>query len=140
MCFTVCVVKFVSRCSYVIHERRITSDDITLKDSNGVAVSSGSRGDLCITIIDIKSQKVMTTIPIETYIFGMAIRGRTMYYCTRDNGLKILNLSDQSVSDIITSNTPMMLSIWGNNHNIVRPMADDIHVPIIVYRDTTWTF
>ena len=83
-----------------------TYDTVYLKDSNGVAVSSGSRGNICITIIDITSQEVMTTIPMDTCIFGMAIRGRTIYYCTRDNGLKILNLSDQSVSDIITSNTP----------------------------------
>ena len=83
-----------------------TYDTVYLKDSNGVAVSSGSRGNICITIIDITSQEVMTTIPMDTCIFGIAIRGRTIYYCTRDNGLKILNLSDQSVSDIITSNTP----------------------------------
>ena len=33
----------------------------------------------------------------------MAVRGRTIYYCARDKGLKMLNLSDRSVSDIISS-------------------------------------
>jgi hypothetical protein len=37
------------------------------------------------------------------YIYGMAVRGRTIYYCTGDKGLKMLNLSDRSVSDIISS-------------------------------------
>jgi hypothetical protein len=34
----------------------------------------------------------------------------------------------------------MTLSIRGDNHNIVGTTTDDIHVPIIIYRDTMWTF
>jgi len=37
-------------------------------------------------------------------IIGMAVRGRTIYYSTGDEGLKMLNLNDKSVSDIINSN------------------------------------
>jgi DNA polymerase III psi subunit len=80
-----------------------TYDTVYIKDNNSVAVSSGDGGKRCITIIDIDSQKVMTTIPMDTYIYGMAIRGRTIYYSARDKGLKMLNLSDRSVSDIINS-------------------------------------
>ena len=78
-----------------------TYDTVYIKDNNSVAVSSGCGGNKCITMIDIESQKVMTTIPMDTNISGMAVRGRTIYYCTRYNGLKMLNLSDRSVSDII---------------------------------------
>jgi hypothetical protein len=46
----------------------------------------------------------MSTISMDTLIFGMAIRGRTIYYCTLDKGIMMLNLSDKSVSDIINSN------------------------------------
>jgi hypothetical protein len=45
----------------------------------------------------------MTTIPMVTYLYGMAVRVRTIYYCTEDKGIKMLNLSDKSVSDIINS-------------------------------------
>jgi hypothetical protein len=31
----------------------------------------------------------------------------------------------------------MTLYIGGDNHNVARMIPDDIHVPIIVYRDTT---
>jgi len=48
--------------------------------------------------------EVMTTIPMDTGIYGIAVRGRTIYYCAWSNGLKMLNLSDESVSDIISSN------------------------------------
>jgi DNA-binding beta-propeller fold protein YncE len=38
---------------------------------------------------------------MDTEICGMAIRGRTIYYCAWRKGLKMLNLNDKSVSDII---------------------------------------
>jgi hypothetical protein len=41
---------------------------------------------------------------MDTYIFGMAIRGRTIYYSAWSKGLKMLNLGDTSVSDIINRN------------------------------------
>jgi hypothetical protein len=57
-----------------------TYDTVYIKDTNSVAVSSGWGGRGCITIIDIESQKVMTTISMNTDIGGMAVRGRTIYY------------------------------------------------------------
>jgi DNA-binding beta-propeller fold protein YncE len=78
-------------------------DTVYIKDNNSVAVSSGWGSKGCITIIDIESQKVMTTIPMNADIYGMAVRGRTIYYCARNKGLKMLNISDKSVSDIISS-------------------------------------
>ena len=60
---------------------------------------------LCITVIDKESKEVMTTIAADTDIYGIAVRGRTIYYCADNKGLMMLNLSDRSVSDIISSNT-----------------------------------
>jgi hypothetical protein len=94
--FTFC---FRFRCKDKIGFR--VYDALYIKEDNGVAVSSGIDFKHCITLIDIKSQKVMTTIFRETDICGMAIRGRTIYYCARSKGLKMLNLNDKSVSDII---------------------------------------
>jgi hypothetical protein len=45
----------------------------------------------------------MTAIPMDTTIYGMAVRGRTVYYCAWDKGLRMLDLNDQSVRDIINS-------------------------------------
>ena len=81
-----------------------TFDIVYIKDTNGVAVSSGSGGNRCISIIDIASQKVMKTISMDTDIFGMAVICRTIYYCTGNKGVKMLSLTDKSVSDIISSN------------------------------------
>jgi hypothetical protein len=46
----------------------------------------------------------MTTISTDEVTLGMAIRGRTIYYCTANKGVKMLSLMDKSVSDIISSN------------------------------------
>ena len=53
-----------------------TYDTVYIKDNNSVAVSSGPGGKRYITIIDIESQKVMTTISIDGDPLGMAIRGK----------------------------------------------------------------
>ena len=80
-------------------------DTVYIKYNNSVAVSSGHGRNKCITIIDIESKKIMTTIPMYMGVYGMAVRGRTIYYCSSDTdtGLKMLDLSDKSVSDIIIS-------------------------------------
>ena len=83
-------------------DKRGYHDTVYIKDNNSVAVSCGGR-DRCITIIDIESQQVITTFAMDTEVYGMAVRGSTIYYSTWDNGLKMLNLSDKSVSDIINS-------------------------------------
>ena len=80
-----------------------TYDTVYIKDNNSVAVSSGIGDKQCITIIDIERKEVMTTISIDTLSYGMAVRGRTIFYCARGNGLKMLNLSHKSVINIINS-------------------------------------
>jgi hypothetical protein len=44
-----------------------------MKYNNSVAVSSGGGSNRCITIIDVVSQEVMTTISMDTNIYGMAV-------------------------------------------------------------------
>jgi len=109
-CYSSNTVRFISKEGVEVFQ--IGSDKtgshtyhtVYIKDNNSVAVSSGSGSNRCITIIDIVSQEVMTTISIDTYIYGMAVRGRTIYYCASGKGLMMLNLSDKSTSAIINSN------------------------------------
>jgi DNA-binding beta-propeller fold protein YncE/gas vesicle protein len=84
-------------------KRSCTFDTAYIKHNNSVAVSSGDGNNRCIAIIGIQRKKVITTISIDTDSYGMAVRGKSIYYCTQGNGLKMLNLSDNSVSDIISS-------------------------------------
>ena len=117
-CSSANIVRFINKEgieSFQISKDKIgscTYDTVYIKDTNNVAVSSGGNGgDRCINIIDIESQKVMTTISIDTYSLGMAVRGRTIYYCTWYSELKMLNLSDRSVSDIFSSDMSCVLYV-----------------------------
>jgi DNA-binding beta-propeller fold protein YncE len=106
-CYSTSIVRFINKEgieSFQISKDKTGSfDTVYIKDTNSVAVSSGYGDNACIDIIDIESKKVMTTISMDTFIIGMAVRGRTIYYCAKHKGLKMLNLSDRSVSDIISS-------------------------------------
>ena len=59
-------------------------DTVCIKDNNRVAVSSGGGDNRCISIIDIESEKVMTTISMDTAIYGMAVNGKAIYYMWRE--------------------------------------------------------
>jgi hypothetical protein len=95
---------FLFRLNCIFSTDMGSDSTVYIKDDNSVAVSSGRGNNRRITIIDIESQKVMKTISMDTYICGMAVRGKAIYYCTGYTLLKMLNLSDLSVSDIIQSN------------------------------------
>jgi len=95
-----------------------TYDAVYIKDNNSVAVSSGDGNNRCITIIDIESKTVMTTISMDTHIYGMTVRGRTLYCCATNEGLKMLNLSDKSVNDIINSKISGMYYVATTGDNI----------------------
>jgi DNA-binding beta-propeller fold protein YncE len=106
-CFNTNTVSFINKEGVELFQIGTGSDTyntVFIKDNNSVAVSSGDGDNRCITIIDIESQKVMTTISMDTYIYGMAVRGRTIYCCAGSKGIKMLNLNDKSISNIINSN------------------------------------
>ena len=118
-----------------------TYDTVYIKDNNSVAVSSGWGSKGCITIIDIESQKVMTTIPMNADIYGMAVRGRTIYYCARNKGLKMLNISDKSVSDIISSSMFGVLCVATSGDKLYYTNYDTHTVTCCDLHGTTqWEF
>jgi hypothetical protein len=100
-----------------------TYDTVYIKDDNSVAVSSGyTGGNRCITIIDIESQEIITTISMDTYMYGMAVRGRTIYYCTGNTGLRMLNISDKSICEVITSNMPHIYCVATSGDTLLHKL------------------
>ena len=65
-----------------------TYDAVYMKAINSVAVSTADGENRCITKIDIESQEVLKTISMDTYIYGMAVRGRTIYKWCRTKDVK----------------------------------------------------
>ena len=116
-------------------------DTVYIKDNNSVAVSSGRGDNRCITMIDIERQEVMTTISMETNIYGMAVRDRTIYYCT-EGGIKMLNLSDKSVSDIINNDMYLYCEYIATSSNKLYYTNCDTHTVTCcdLHGTTQWEF
>ena len=71
----------------------------------------------------------------------MAVRGRTIYYCTVSNGLKMLNLSDKSTSDIINSKMPYVWYIATSGDKLYYTNASTHTVTCCDLHGTTqWEF
>jgi hypothetical protein len=71
-CIGSSTVRFINKELFQIGKDKTgsnTYDTVYIKDTNNVAVSSGDGSNKCITIIDIESQKVMTTISMDTNIY-----------------------------------------------------------------------
>ena len=118
-----------------------TNDTVYIKDNNSNGVSSGGGINRCIVIIDIESQKVMTTISMDTAIYGMAVRGRTIYYCAGSKGLKMLNLSDKSKSNIINSNMTGVYYVATSEDKLYYTNSDTHTVTCCDLHGTTqWEF
>jgi DNA-binding beta-propeller fold protein YncE len=83
----------------------------------------------------------MTTIPMDTYIYGMAVRGRTIYYCAWNKGLRMLNLSDRYVSDIINSNMSSVYYVATSGDNLYYTNTNTNTVTCCDLHGTTqWEF
>ena len=121
-----------------------TFDVVYIKDNNSVAVSSGRGSNRCISIIDIESQEVVSVFSMDTNIFGMAVRGRTIYYSAADKGLKLLNplnLNDKSVSDIINSNKAELYYVATSGDKLYYTRLDSAAVTCCNLQGTTqWEF
>jgi DNA-binding beta-propeller fold protein YncE len=114
-----------------------TYDTVYIKDKNSVAVSSGPVGNRCITIIDIESQKIMTTITIDDVTLGMAVRGKTIYYCTGN----MLNLTDKSVCDINSSNKSNITYVVTSGNKLYYRGCKPHTVTLYdLYGTTQWEF
>ena len=83
----------------------------------------------------------MTTISMDTYILGIAVRGRTIYYCARNKGLRMLNLSYRSVSDIISSDMSGVLFVATSDDKLYYTNANTNTVTCCDLHGTTqWEF
>ena len=83
----------------------------------------------------------MPTISMDTFINGMAVRGRTIYYSASNKGLKMLNLSDKSVSDIINSDMSKVYYVATSGDKLYYTNCDTHTVTCCdLHGKTQWEF
>ena len=118
-----------------------TYDTAYIKDNNSVAVSSGDDSNRCITIIGIERKEVLAIISMDTDICGMAVRGRTIFYCATNEGLKMLNLSDKSVSNIINRDMKWVFNVATSGDKLYYTASNTHTVTCCDLHGTTqWEF
>ena len=71
----------------------------------------------------------------------MTVKGRTIYYCAPDEGLKMLNLRDKSVSDIISGNKSSVFYVATSGDKLYyTKLNTDTVTCCNLYGTTQWEF
>ncbi|XP_052065914.1 uncharacterized protein LOC127705624 [Mytilus californianus] len=81
-------------------------DIIYISEDNTLAVTSGVSKKHCITIIDIRRKQIKKTISLDSSIDGIALKNNTLIYSSRDIGIRMINLYDESISDLVRDAMP----------------------------------
>ncbi|CAC5419150.1 unnamed protein product [Mytilus coruscus] len=81
-------------------------DIVYISEDNTLAVTSGGSRKMCITIINLKTKQIMKTISLDSYSFGIALKDNQLIYSGRDKGIRMINIYDESRSDIVRDTIP----------------------------------
>ncbi|CAC5396781.1 unnamed protein product [Mytilus coruscus] len=73
---------------------------------NTLAVTSGSSGIKCITIIDIQNKKIKDKIDVDSYYYGIAVKGTTFICSTSRKGIRLVYPYNNSISYLVRQEIP----------------------------------
>ncbi|CAG2214005.1 unnamed protein product [Mytilus edulis] len=76
-------------------------DLVFISEDNTLAVTSGHSRKKCITIIDLEKKQIKKTISLDSYSYGIALKDNRLIYSAEDKGIRMVNLSDESISDVV---------------------------------------
>ncbi|CAC5410388.1 unnamed protein product [Mytilus coruscus] len=77
--------------------------DVVYIGDNSVAVTSGGTSfSKQINIIDVLNKKVKKTLNAKSANYGVTFKDGRLIYCAQDKGLKMISLSDESITSIGT--------------------------------------
>ncbi|CAG2195120.1 TIF1B [Mytilus edulis] len=75
-------------------------------DDTLVVSSGGDSFDKCIAIINVKRKQITKTITLDSYIYGIALRENNLIYSAYNKGIRMINLSDESITQIVQDKMP----------------------------------
>ncbi|XP_071180377.1 uncharacterized protein [Mytilus edulis] len=84
---------------YVLDILYISKDDT-------LAVTSGGSSQHCIFIIYVKRKQITKTITLDSCIYGIALRENELIYSGYNKGIRMINLSDESSTQIVRDKMP----------------------------------
>ncbi|CAC5406935.1 unnamed protein product [Mytilus coruscus] len=81
-------------------------DIVYISEDNTLAVTSGGSYKQCITIIDLERKQIKKTISLDSFNYGIALKDNQLIYSGADKGIRMINLYDESTSDIVRDKMP----------------------------------
>lgn len=81
-------------------------DIVYISEKNTLAVTSGGSRKMCITIIDLEKKQIKKTIPLDSKSYGIALKDNLLMYSGNNKGIRMMNLDDESISDIVRDAVP----------------------------------
>ncbi|XP_071123425.1 uncharacterized protein [Mytilus edulis] len=81
-------------------------DIVYISEYNELAVTSGASAKTCIYIIDLERKQIKKTIPLDSKNYGIALKNNQLIYSGHDKGIRMINLRDNSISDIVRDAMP----------------------------------
>ncbi|CAG2218669.1 unnamed protein product [Mytilus edulis] len=79
-------------------------DILYISKDDTLAVTSGGSSQHCIFIINVERKQITKTITLDSYIYGIALRENELIYYNK--GIRMINLSDESSTQIVRDEMP----------------------------------
>ncbi|XP_063418877.1 uncharacterized protein LOC134701672 [Mytilus trossulus] len=76
-------------------------DIVYISNDNTLVVTSGESGKQCLTIIDIERKNIKKTISLSSDNYGIVLKEKNLIYSAFNKGLRMLNLNEETMSDIV---------------------------------------
>ncbi|CAG2198769.1 unnamed protein product [Mytilus edulis] len=115
---------------------------MTYIGDNSVAVTSGYLCDyLQINLIDLETRNVTKTLKVNSVNSGVAYKDNKLIYCAKENGIKIINLDDESIINLTKTKVTVFSYATTFKDNIFYTHCDDDSVTCIDFQgNTQWVF
>ncbi|XP_063418876.1 uncharacterized protein LOC134701671 [Mytilus trossulus] len=81
-------------------------DLVYISNDNTLVVTSGESGKQCLSIVDLKKRKIKKTISLSSDNYGMVLKDNQLIYSAFNKGLRMINLDNESLTDIIREEMP----------------------------------
>ncbi|XP_052060333.1 uncharacterized protein LOC127700733 isoform X2 [Mytilus californianus] len=76
-------------------------DLVYINEDNTLAVTSGPSINQCIVIVDLVKKQIKKTISLDSCNYGIALNDNRLIYSGGDKGIRMINLYDESTSEIV---------------------------------------
>ncbi|XP_052065729.1 uncharacterized protein LOC127705450 isoform X1 [Mytilus californianus] len=81
-------------------------DIVYISEDNTLGVTSGGSGKTCITIIDLEKKQIKKTISLDSTNYGITLKDNGLVYSAHNKGIRMINLHDESISDVVRDKMP----------------------------------